>query len=110
MISPIEAPTSRLSKTTETGVRVSLNTHAPLRLPGMLSTAGHCDQSRLAMICSPAALNLFAHTLFKLGLMDFDVHFEWPPHFRIRQRALGLIALRRALDSPWRHCFGFGRL
>src|SRR5579863_6668500 len=52
----IEAPTSRLSKTTETGVRVSRNTHAPLRLPGMLSTAGHCDQSRVAvaMICAPA--------------------------------------------------------
>jgi hypothetical protein len=29
---------------------VSRNTHAPLRLPGMLSTAGHCDQSRLAMM------------------------------------------------------------
>src|SRR5580658_4785504 len=49
MISSIEAPTSRLSNTTETGVRVSRNTHAPLRLPGMLSTAGHCDQSRVAI-------------------------------------------------------------
>src|ERR1700685_2004050 len=49
MISSIEAPTSKLSNTTETGVRVSRNTHAPLRLPGMLSTAGHCDQSRFAM-------------------------------------------------------------
>src|ERR1017187_5635777 len=45
---------SRLSNTTETGVRVSRNTQAPLRLPGMLSTAGHCDQSRLAMICAPS--------------------------------------------------------
>jgi hypothetical protein len=44
IISPIEAPTSRLSKTTETGVRVSRKTHASLRLPRMLSTAGHCDQ------------------------------------------------------------------
>jgi hypothetical protein len=34
----------------ETGIRVSLNTHAPLTLPGMLSTAGHCDQSRFAII------------------------------------------------------------
>ena len=45
---------SGLSNTTETGVRVSRNTQAPLRLPGMLSTAGHCDQSRLAMICAPS--------------------------------------------------------
>jgi len=29
------------------------NTQAPLRLPGMLPTAGHCDQSRLAMRCTP---------------------------------------------------------
>lgn len=49
IISEIEAPTSRLSNTTETGIRVSRNTHAPLRLPGMLSTAAHRDQSRLAM-------------------------------------------------------------
>jgi hypothetical protein len=27
-----------------------LDTHAPLRLPGMLSTAGHCDQSSVAMV------------------------------------------------------------
>lgn len=27
--------------TVETGIRVPLNTHAPLRLLGMLSTAGH---------------------------------------------------------------------
>jgi hypothetical protein len=47
------APASRFSNTIETGIRVSLNTHAPLTLPGMLSTAGHCDQSRLAMICAP---------------------------------------------------------
>jgi hypothetical protein len=46
IISPIEAPTSRLSKTTETGVRVSRKIHSPLRLPRMLSTAGHGDQSR----------------------------------------------------------------
>jgi hypothetical protein len=29
--------------------RVSRNIHAPLRLPGMLSTAGHCDQSGVAV-------------------------------------------------------------
>src|SRR5450755_1771589 len=49
MISSILAPDSRFSKTVDTGIRVSLNTHAPLRLPGTLSTAGHCDQSRAAM-------------------------------------------------------------
>jgi hypothetical protein len=35
--------------TVATGNQVSLNTHAPLTLPGMLSTAGHRDQSRVAM-------------------------------------------------------------
>src|ERR1700730_11215234 len=53
MISSMVAPASRFSNTMETGIRVSLNTHAPLTLPGMLSTAGHCDQSRFAMICAP---------------------------------------------------------
>jgi hypothetical protein len=38
---------------------VSLNTHAPLRLPGTLSTAGHCDQSRAVMFFPPPNLNLF---------------------------------------------------
>ena len=31
------------------GQTVPLNTHAPLTLPGMLSTAGHWDQSSAAM-------------------------------------------------------------
>src|SRR5260221_12517029 len=44
---------SRFSKTVATGIRVSLNTHAPLTLPGMLSTAGHWDQSRIAMFVPP---------------------------------------------------------
>jgi hypothetical protein len=57
MISLIEAPASGLSKTTETGVRVSRNTYAPLRLPAMLSTAGHWDQSSAAMFLpSPGIL------------------------------------------------------
>src|ERR1035438_4819295 len=59
IISLIEAPTSRLSKTTETGVRVSRNTHAPLTLPGMLSTAGHWDQSRFAMLLPSLHRSLF---------------------------------------------------
>src|ERR1019366_5320592 len=29
------------------------STHAPLTLPGMLSTAGHCDQSRFAIAGPP---------------------------------------------------------
>jgi hypothetical protein len=43
--SSIAMPSSRFSKTTATGVRVPLNTQAPLTLPGTLSTAGHSDQS-----------------------------------------------------------------
>ena len=35
--------------TVATGRRVPLNTQAPLTLPGMLSTAGHWDQSSAAM-------------------------------------------------------------
>ena len=34
---------------------LELRHYEPLTLPGMLSTAGHCDQSRLlAMICAPS--------------------------------------------------------
>ena len=43
-------PNSRFSNSRETGIRVSLKTHAPLTLPGTLSTAGHWDQSRAAMV------------------------------------------------------------
>jgi hypothetical protein len=32
------------------GRRVLRNTHAPLTLPGTLSTAGHWDQSRVAIV------------------------------------------------------------
>src|ERR1043166_3739997 len=49
----IFAPASRLSKIADTGIRVPFNTHAPLTLPGILSTAGHCDQSRFAMAWAP---------------------------------------------------------
>src|ERR1035437_1734939 len=48
-------PASRFSNKTFTGVRVPLSTHAPLTFPGMLSTAGHCDQSRL-MIRAPSLI------------------------------------------------------
>src|SRR5258706_11450563 len=60
MISSMVAPDSRFSNTVATGMRVSLNTHAPLTLPGMLSTAGHCDQSRVAMFLPPFHRKLFA--------------------------------------------------
>src|ERR1035441_7314185 len=51
MMSSILAPPSRFSKMADTGIRVPFKTHAPLTLPGTLSTAGHSDQLRLA-ICS----------------------------------------------------------
>src|SRR5579862_2297289 len=46
------SPSSRFSNTTAAGVRVPLNTHAPLTLPGTLSTAGHWDQSSAAITIS----------------------------------------------------------
>jgi len=44
--------------------RVPFKTHAPLTLPGTLSTAGHCDQSRIAMFL----LLLLRSLIFGLGL------------------------------------------
>jgi len=52
MISSMLAPASRFSKTVATGIRVPRKTHAPLTFPGMLSTAGHCDQSSAAITSS----------------------------------------------------------
>src|SRR5690348_604605 len=49
MMFSMVAPDSRFSKTVATGMRVPRNTHAPLTLPGTLSTAGHCDQSIAAI-------------------------------------------------------------
>src|SRR5208282_4635190 len=45
IMSSILAPACRFSKMTETGIRVPRSTQAPLTFPGMLSTAGHWDQS-----------------------------------------------------------------
>src|ERR1700688_2831269 len=59
MISSILDPASRFSKTVATGIRVSRNTHAPLRLSGTLSTAGHCDPSRGAMFLPPFILTFY---------------------------------------------------
>lgn len=44
-MSSIFAPASRFSKMVMTGMRLPFRTHAPLTLPGTLSTAGHCDRS-----------------------------------------------------------------
>src|SRR5580700_8330776 len=49
----------------ETGIRVSLNTHAPLTFPGMLSTAGHWDQSRIAIFAPP--LIVTGYVMFYYG-------------------------------------------
>src|SRR5277367_6509594 len=49
VISSTDIPASRLSKTVCTGILVPRKTQAPLTLPGTLSTAAHCDQSRLAI-------------------------------------------------------------
>src|SRR3954452_11421480 len=50
---------SRFSKTTAAGVRVPLNTQAPLTLPGTLSTSGHSDQSSAAMDRPPSDSSLW---------------------------------------------------
>jgi hypothetical protein len=50
MTSAIVAPASRFSKTVFAGILVPRKSHAPLTLPGMLSTAGHWDQSRVAIL------------------------------------------------------------
>src|SRR4051794_26729005 len=57
MISSMLEPASRFSKTVATGIRVSRNTHSPLRLSGTLSTAWHCDQSRVAISSSYLLIN-----------------------------------------------------
>src|SRR5437588_7068096 len=59
MISSMHDPASRFSNTADTGIRVPRNTHAPLRLPGTLSTAGHRDQSRVAMFLPRPILTLY---------------------------------------------------
>ncbi len=53
VISSRVIPSSRFSETSLTGVRELRNVHAPLTLPGMLSTPGHWDQSRFVAMCFP---------------------------------------------------------
>src|ERR1700722_7713551 len=92
MISLIEAPASRLSKTTETGVRVSRNTHAPLRLSATLSTAGHCDQSRVAMLRLPFHFRLYHDSrLNKInGMVGVKVQCECPVRVETRQQRVAI--------------------
>src|SRR5438552_9614651 len=81
MMSSMLAPASIFSKIAATGIRVPLNTHAPLILSGMLSTAGHCDQSRLAMF------QLLASGYVK------GVHPEKPPERSHRQQQESIVQL-----------------
>jgi hypothetical protein len=80
----IEAcPGFEVSKIAATGIRVPFKTHAPLNLPGMLSTAAHSDQSRAAI--TPPHLSRFAcyacqlqisrtacHTILRVSLTSRD--------------------------------------
>ncbi len=75
MISSMLAPDSKFSKTVETGIRVPLNTHAPLTLPGMLSTAGHWDQSRIATLLAYYA---FPQSLQKQQVKGATQQELWP--------------------------------
>src|ERR1700675_51971 len=85
MISSILDPASRFSKTVATGTRVSRNTHAPLRLSGTLSTAGHCDQSRVAMFLPPFILT-FYHGLTTASRKDRHLR-KLLPAAHIKRRA-----------------------
>jgi hypothetical protein len=51
----------KFSKIAEMGTRVPRNTHAPPTLPGIISTAGHCDESRLAMLLPPFIVAFLTH-------------------------------------------------
>jgi hypothetical protein len=59
-----------------TGKRVSRNTHAPLTLPGMLSTAGHCDQSSAGICLGPL---VFRIALALLRAAPFTHSSRGPP-------------------------------
>src|SRR5271168_5113057 len=56
-------PGLKIFDTMATGIRVSLNTHAPLTFPGMLSTAGHWDQSRIAIFVASLHRSWLRHVL-----------------------------------------------
>src|SRR5579872_4261481 len=85
MISSMLEPASRFSKTVATGIRELRNTHAPLRFPGMLSTAWHCDQSRFAMFLPPfmvAGYVVFYHGWAASSRVSLPKKLPHPnPHF-----------------------------
>jgi hypothetical protein len=88
IMSSMLAPASMFSKIADTGIRVPFRTHAPLTLPGMLSTARHWDQSRLAIICAPLSgyrdardftgLRLFCKSGLLLMQSYLRVPADWP--------------------------------
>src|SRR5438132_262380 len=82
---------SRFSMTVATGMRVSRNTHAPLTLPGMLSTVGHWDQSRVAMFLPPFIVAFYysSSSTSQRGLRGHDHNFG---------KCLKVIAVKR-VDS-----------
>jgi hypothetical protein len=68
--------------TVETGRRVPRNTHAPLTLLGVLSTAGHCDQSRNGMLLYSFASFIVALPCSGHLGSDADGHTMNGPHYR----------------------------
>src|ERR1039457_2265210 len=87
MISSMLEPASRFSNTVDTGILVSRNTHAPLRLPGMLSTAGHWDQSRLGMF-SPAFIVACSAGFCHGSVRGVDAA-RTPTHIRKKRECVG---------------------
>jgi hypothetical protein len=98
-ISSIVAPASRFSNTAETGIRVLRNTHAPLSRPGTLSTAGHCDQSRVDILVAPSTV---AFTIIS-RLRHAGGRPGCPPRCKTRCRKYRLWQAARA---PNRSSFG----
>src|ERR1019366_2725794 len=98
MTSSTVKPASKFSNTVATGIRVSLNTHAPLTLPGMLSTAGHWDQSRGVMFSSSFHRSL----LLRMGVVvtQFNVHRH---HGSGKQQQEVATRLRRPAGFPSRY-------
>src|SRR6266702_1330986 len=93
------APASRFSKIADTGIRVPFKTHAPLTLPGMLSTAGHCDQSRVAI----SLPSFYRNCLAGLGCNVGSSH--------LRQTSLGFHPIEHGLRRAFQgHVWGRGRL
>jgi hypothetical protein len=73
----ISAPSSRFSKSADTGTRVWRKTQAPLTLPGSRSTAEHVDQSIMLKsyhhcgLCGPTCPNEVERHLTRILLLPF---------------------------------------